>query len=66
MAADPNGSTPAADPDGPADRQPEAEPVDLLDTAGGSVAKRAGPVVAALAVVFVLLRPAPAPVPPGR
>jgi uncharacterized protein len=55
VAADPNGSIPAE----PAIRtinQPEAAPVDLIDTAGGSIAKRVGPIVAALAVVFVLLR----------
>ena len=36
--------------------QPEAEPVNLIDTAGGSIAKRAGPIAIVVAVVFVLLR----------
>jgi uncharacterized protein len=36
--------------------RPPAEPIDLLDVAGGSVAKRLVPVVAALVVLFVLLR----------
>jgi carbon monoxide dehydrogenase subunit G len=33
---------------------PEAKPVDLIDTAGGSVAKRAAPVLAVLAVLWLL------------
>jgi hypothetical protein len=32
----------------------EAEPIDLLDTAGSSVAKRAAPVLAVLAVVWIV------------
>jgi carbon monoxide dehydrogenase subunit G len=35
---------------------PPAQPVDLLDTAGGSVAKRVGPIVGVLIVVLWLLR----------
>jgi uncharacterized protein len=35
---------------------PSAKPVDLLDAAGGSVAKRALPVVGVLAVLWLLLR----------
>jgi hypothetical protein len=38
---------------------PEPEPVDLLDAAGGSVAKRLAPIVGgigALAVLYVVLR----------
>ena len=33
---------------------PEAKPVDLMDAAGGSVAKRAAPVLAVIAVLWVL------------
>ena len=33
---------------------PEAEPVDLLETAGGSVAKRVTPVLAVLAFVWIV------------
>jgi carbon monoxide dehydrogenase subunit G len=33
---------------------PEAKPVDLIDTAGGSVAKRAAPVLAVIAVLWLL------------
>jgi uncharacterized protein len=44
---------------GPAERArriegPEVRPVDLLETAGGSVAKRVGPVVAVVAVLWLL------------
>ena len=35
---------------------PPAQPVDLLDTAGGSVAKRVGPILGVLVVVLWLLR----------
>ena len=35
---------------------PEAQPVDLLDTAGGSVAKRVGPIIGVIIVVLWLLR----------
>ncbi len=35
---------------------PEAEPVDLMDAAGASVAKRAVPVLVALLVLFVMIR----------
>jgi carbon monoxide dehydrogenase subunit G len=57
VALDPNGSTPAA----PATAvrkidHPEPAPVDLIDTAGGSIAKRVGPIVALMALLFVLLR----------
>jgi carbon monoxide dehydrogenase subunit G len=33
---------------------PEAQPIDLLDTAGGSVAKRAGPVLVVIALLWLL------------
>ena len=35
---------------------PPAQPVDLLDTAGGSVAKRVGPIIGVLVVLLWLLR----------
>ena len=48
---------PVEAPDKPAVRKissPEAKPVDLLDAAGSPVAKRVGPVLAAIAVVWLL------------
>jgi hypothetical protein len=48
---------PADAPEKPAVRKidaPEAKPVDLLDAAGSPVAKRVGPVLAAIAVVWLL------------
>jgi uncharacterized protein len=51
--ASPNGSTSS----GPRRvDSPPAQPVDLLDTAGGSVAKRVGPIIGVLVVVLWLLR----------
>jgi hypothetical protein len=32
----------------------EAEPVDLLETAGAPVAKRVGPIIAAVAVLWLI------------
>jgi hypothetical protein len=32
----------------------EAQPIDLLDTAGGSVARRAGPVLGVIAILWLL------------
>jgi carbon monoxide dehydrogenase subunit G len=55
VAADPNGAMPAAASVRKIDH-PEPTPVDLIDTAGGSIAKRVGPIVAVLGVVFFLLR----------
>jgi len=52
--------TPAKSSDGPALSAPrriehaEAEPVDLIDVAGGSVAKRAAPVLGVIAVLWLL------------
>jgi hypothetical protein len=48
---------PAEAPEKPAVRKidsPEAKPVDLLDAAGSPVAKRVGPVLAAIALVWLL------------
>ena len=66
LSGESNGNPTASDPTGgavpetpPAVRridQPEAAPVDLLQTAGAPVAKRAAPVAAAAAVLFLLLR----------
>ena len=56
VAIDPNGSAPAVAPTIRKINQPEAEPVDLIDTAGGSIAKRAAPVAAVFAILFVVLR----------
>lgn len=59
---EPNAGSPAAS-DGPAAApsssarridHPEAAPVDLISTAGSPVAKRVGPILAALAVVWLL------------
>jgi carbon monoxide dehydrogenase subunit G len=55
LAIDPNGTAPAA-PTVRKINQPEAAPVNLIDTAGSSIAKRAGPIAAVLAVLFVVLR----------
>ena len=55
-AGDPNGSAPAAAPTVRKINQPEAEPVNLIDTAGSSVAKRLAPVVAVVVVSVVVLR----------
>lgn len=52
-ATNPNGSTSS----GPRRiDSPPVQPVDLLDTAGGSVAKRVGPIIGVLVVVLWLLR----------
>jgi len=58
-----SGDAPAGSGDTPADPSarrvidsPERPPVDLLDAAGGSVLRRAGPLVVALAVVLFLRR----------
>ncbi len=56
VAIDPNGSAPAVAPTIRKINQPEAEPVNLIDTAGGSIAKRAAPVAAVFAILFVVLR----------
>jgi len=50
--------TPLAPPRQPTASTPrrEAEPIDLLEVAGGSVAKRAAPLVGALVVLFLLIR----------
>jgi carbon monoxide dehydrogenase subunit G len=40
----------------PAAPRPPAEPIDLLDVAGGSVAKRLAPVVAVLLLLFIVWR----------
>jgi hypothetical protein len=48
---------PVAAPDKPAVRKidsPDAKPVDLLDAAGSPVAKRVGPVLAVIALVWLL------------
>jgi carbon monoxide dehydrogenase subunit G len=48
---------PAVAPEKPAVRKvdsPEAQPVDLLDAAGTPVAKRVGPILAAIAVLWIL------------
>lgn len=55
-AGDPNGSAPAAAPTVRKINQPEAEPVNLIETAGSSVAKRLAPVVAVVVVSVVVLR----------
>jgi carbon monoxide dehydrogenase subunit G len=63
-AADPGGAAttgtaPKAAPAAVLDARPEAEPIDLFEAAGGAVAKRAIPAVAAaalLAILFVVLR----------
>ena len=48
---------PAAAPEGPrAIHSPPAEPVDLLDAAGGTVLKRVVPVIAIVAILVVLAR----------
>jgi carbon monoxide dehydrogenase subunit G len=54
-------STPATWPDAPAApsgprriESAEATPIDLLDTAGGSVAKRAAPVLGVIAILWLL------------
>ena len=46
---------PRQQPAAPPPPRREAEPIDLLEVAGGSVAKRAAPVVAAIAVLLLLL-----------
>jgi uncharacterized protein len=51
----PNGSAPAAPSVRKVDH-PEPAPVDLIDTAGSSIAKRVGPIAAVLAVLIVVLR----------
>ncbi len=53
----PEKTPPVATPDKPAVRKidaPEAKPVDLLDAAGSPVAKRVGPLLAVVAVLWVL------------
>jgi len=50
------GAAAPADEDRPRPAAPEAQPVDLLDYAGPSVAKRLAPLVAAVIAVVLLLR----------
>jgi len=56
VATEPNGSTPDAAPTVRRIDHPEPVPVNLIDTAGGSIAKRVGPILAVLAVLYLLLR----------
>jgi carbon monoxide dehydrogenase subunit G len=53
-AAEPAVAEPAPSPSVRTIEGPEAKPVDLLGTAGTPVAKRVGPVLAAIALVWVL------------
>jgi carbon monoxide dehydrogenase subunit G len=46
----------AGRPDAQRPTRPTAEAIDLVDVAGASVAKRVGPVLAALAIVWLLVR----------
>ena len=61
-APSPGAAVPTTSPNGSASSgprridSPPAQPVDLLDTAGGSVAKRVGPIIGVLVVVLWLLR----------
>ena len=54
-AAEPTVAQPESAPTGPRKIDaPEAKPVDLMDAAGGSVAKRAAPVLAFIALLWLL------------
>lgn len=55
-AAEPSAAEPAAEPTVRKINGPAAEPVDLADMAGPALLKRFGPAVAALLILFLLLR----------